>query len=208
MRYTGLVRRWKAPLLEDRAATRSFSRQGGARLRSGTAGVTRRPPETDARHGWQRSSGGRPASAPVSTAHRPSCEAGPRCAARARAGTRPSTARCGQPRLRLGGTWRERNPSGWDLRWPALTHARRPPGRSGSHRYAWKASGKPAEERRGRDSNPRWTKPPIPVFETALGPSKIVRFAGAIPHGQRLGENWRENRAQSVVDRGPVSTAG
>src|SRR6476659_9390771 len=23
-------------------------------------------------------------------------------------------------------------------------------------------------ERRGRDSNPRWTKPPIPVFETGL----------------------------------------
>ena len=35
-----------AYVLEDRAATRSFSCQGGPRLRSGTEGVTPRPPET------------------------------------------------------------------------------------------------------------------------------------------------------------------
>src|SRR5947209_10907744 len=34
-------------------------------------------------------------------------------------------------------------------------------------------------QRRGRDSNPRWTEPPIPVFETATFRGQTCRFAGS-----------------------------
>jgi hypothetical protein len=47
LRHTGLVRRRKAPIsLEDRAATRSFSCQGGPLFRYGTEGIKLRPPGT------------------------------------------------------------------------------------------------------------------------------------------------------------------
>lgn len=65
LRHTGLVRRRKVPIsLEDRAATRSFSCQGGPLFRSGTAGFTPRPPATDGGSGSrQRRSWSRPTSA-------------------------------------------------------------------------------------------------------------------------------------------------
>src|SRR5437763_10446423 len=47
----------------------------------------------------------------------------------------------------------------------------------------YRFAGVPCNERRGRDSNPRWTEPPIPVFETgafnrsATSPASIERLA-------------------------------
>jgi hypothetical protein len=46
-------------------------------------------------------------------------------------------------------------------------------------------------ERRGRDSNPRWTKPPIPVFESGSGYPFAAVFPGyvalAVPVGVGIG---------------------
>jgi hypothetical protein len=55
LRHTGLVRRRKAPMFRgDRAATRSFSCQGGPLLRSGTEGIKLRPPGTGGGSDGQR----------------------------------------------------------------------------------------------------------------------------------------------------------
>ncbi len=52
----------------------------------------------------------------------------------------------------------------------------------------------PAHQRRGRDSNPRWTKPPIPVFETGISLSKSYQFARISIFWMGVWENWWEKR--------------
>src|SRR5579859_7848965 len=49
-----------------------------------------------------------------------------------------------------------------------------------------------ASQRRGRDSNPRWTKPPIPVFETWNFGDRNPEFAGLLSFEIGLWESWWE----------------
>ncbi len=64
-------------------------------------------------------------------------------------------------------------------------------------------TGAQAPKRRGRDSNPRWTKPPIPVFETGTFGGRNVGFVGGSSSALSL---WGRTRGRNAV--GGVHTAG
>ena len=69
------------------------------------------------------------------------------------------------PRKPVEGTKGNERPK-QGLRWPALTHRCEPHAPAWRHPDSLLRRGNPGGQRRGRDSNPRWTEPPIPVFET------------------------------------------
>src|SRR3989442_444595 len=93
------------------------------------------------------------------------------------------------------GPRRERNPAVPAVpHWPALTYrwSRGNANRVANPRVLPAIS---ERQRRGRDSNPRWTEPPIPVFETGT-----TNPHGPWNKGIRLWGNEKGNGKQSAGD--------